>query len=61
MGGVLVVTIYSAVRSASYFRNSRAYVGALWAIPSMVGGILVITLPSHNKIGLLFSYWTART
>lgn len=27
----------------------------------MVGGILVITLPSHNKIGLLFSYWTART
>lgn len=55
-----VVTIFTAVKATSLLRDSRGYVGALWAVPAIVGGILVITLPFSHKVGLLFSYWTAR-
>jgi ACS family allantoate permease-like MFS transporter len=37
----------------------RAYSGIIIYTVALIGCILVITLPSHNKIGLLFSYWTS--
>ena len=54
------MTIFSAVKFTGWVANSRSYVGAIWAIPGIIGGILLITLPEHKKVGLLFSYWTAR-
>jgi len=35
----------------------RGYAGALMFAPALLGSILVSTLKSHNKVGLLFSYW----
>ena len=35
----------------------RGYAGALMFVPAFLGSILVSTLKSHNKVGLLFSYW----
>lgn len=36
-----------------------AYSGVLLYIPAILGAVLVNTLPSHNKVGLLFSYWVS--
>ncbi|TFK54719.1 MFS general substrate transporter [Heliocybe sulcata] len=58
-GVVEIVTIYIAVTLATYIPNGRAYAGALMAVPAILGCILVNTLPSHNRIGLLFSYWVS--
>ncbi|KZT26575.1 MFS general substrate transporter [Neolentinus lepideus HHB14362 ss-1] len=56
-GVVEIVTIYVGVTLATYIPNGRAYAGVIMSIPAILGCILVNTLPSHNKIGLLFSYW----
>ncbi|EPQ57979.1 MFS general substrate transporter [Gloeophyllum trabeum ATCC 11539] len=56
-GVVEIVTIYAGVTLATYIPNGRAYAGALMGIPAILGCILVNTLPSHNRVGLLFSYW----
>jgi len=58
-GVMEILAIYTAVQCTSFFRNSRAYVGALWMVPGVVGGIVVIALPLHNKVGLLFGYWVS--
>lgn len=42
---------------ASQKKIGRAYAGVLMYIPTILGSILVSTLPFHNKVGLLFSYW----
>lgn len=52
-----VITIYVCVNLASRFKNSRGYVAAGAFIPSIIGAILVNTLPSHDRVGLLISYW----
>ena len=39
----------------------RGYAGSLMYVPGILGAILVNTLPSDNKIGLLFSYWVSST
>jgi MFS family permease len=49
--------MFLAVKLATRFKNGRGYIAALFIIPSIVGSILVNTLPSHNKVGLLVSYW----
>ncbi|OCB84143.1 membrane transporter [Sanghuangporus baumii] len=58
-GVVVMIAIFGATKIASVFRNTRSIVVSTWIVPAVVGGILVITLPFTNKIGLLFSYWTA--
>lgn len=54
-----IATIYTGVHFASRWKNSIAYVGMLYFIPNILGTILVIVLPSSDKIGLLFSIWVA--
>jgi len=56
-GVVEIVTIWVGVTLASYKVIGRAYAGFIMYIPAILGSILVNTLPSHNKVGLLFSYW----
>lgn len=56
-GVVEIFTIWLGVTLASTRLFGRAYAGALMFIPALLGAILVNTLPSHNKVGLLFSYW----
>ena len=56
-GVIEIVTIWTGVRIAARFANSRAYVGFIYHIPNVIGAILVNTLPWDNKIGLLCSVW----
>jgi len=56
-GVVEILAVYLAVTSASYWKNGRAYSAALSFLPSILGCILLIALPFHDRIGLLFSYW----
>ncbi|KAJ7632864.1 major facilitator superfamily domain-containing protein [Roridomyces roridus] len=56
-GVVEILTIWAGVVLAGYKPIGRAYAGVIMFIPAILGAILVNTLPSHNKVGLLFSYW----
>ncbi|KLO10428.1 MFS general substrate transporter [Schizopora paradoxa] len=58
-GLVEIIAIFTAVKIAAAIPNSRSYVGFAWAIPGMIGDILLIALSSHRRVGLLFSYWTS--
>lgn len=54
-----IIFILVGVTLAAQPKIGRAYSGVIIYIPALVGAILVNTLPSHNRIGLLFSYWTS--
>jgi len=56
-GVIEIVTIWVGVTIASRIPNSRAYVGAIFFIPNLLGVFLVNFLPWSNKIGLLFVQW----
>jgi MFS transporter, ACS family, allantoate permease len=58
VGGVVeIVTILSGVELVARFRNSRAYVGAIYFVPNLMGVLLVNLLPTSNRVGLLFGIW----
>lgn len=57
-GVIEIVTIFTGVQLAARIPNGIAYVSVIYFIPNILGSVLVNVLPSHNKIGLLFSYWT---
>ncbi|KAI6046644.1 MFS general substrate transporter, partial [Pisolithus marmoratus] len=52
-GVVEILTIYSGVKLAARFKNGRAYVGAIYFVPALVGIALVNLLPWSNTAGLL--------
>ncbi|KAF9053058.1 major facilitator superfamily domain-containing protein [Panaeolus papilionaceus] len=56
-GVMEIITIYIGVTLAAHRSIGRGYASVIMYIPALLGAILVSTLPSHNKIGLLFSYW----
>ncbi|KDR66872.1 hypothetical protein GALMADRAFT_232281 [Galerina marginata CBS 339.88] len=58
-GAVEILTILLGVTLAARRSIGRGYAIALMFIPALLGSILVNTLPSHNKVGLLFSYWVS--
>ena len=61
IGVVVIVSIFSSVQIASRIPNSIAWVGIAYFVPSLLGVLLVNFLPWHDKVGLLFSVWIART
>ncbi|KAK7034005.1 hypothetical protein VNI00_012435 [Paramarasmius palmivorus] len=56
-GVVEIITIWLGVVLATTKPVGRGYAGILMFIPALLGCLLVNLLPSHMKIGLLFSYW----
>jgi len=54
-----VIAIYLGVTIAARWKDGKAWTAILNYIPSVIGTILVATLPATNKVGLLFSYWIA--
>ncbi|KIY50844.1 MFS general substrate transporter [Fistulina hepatica ATCC 64428] len=56
-GVVEIVAILVAITLASFKPIGRVYSCLIMFVPALIGEILVETLPSHNKIGLLFTYW----
>ena len=57
-GFIEIVTIWTGVTLVAHLRDARAYVGAIYFIPNIIGVFLINLLPWHNKIGLLFAQWT---
>ena len=53
----LVISVYLATLFATRWKNGRAYVGSLGYVAGILGAVLIITLPRHNRVGLLCSYW----
>lgn len=56
-GVIEIVTIWVGVSIASRIPDSRAYVGAIFFIPNLLGVLLISFLPWSDKIGLLFAEW----
>ncbi|KAF5378995.1 hypothetical protein D9757_009096 [Collybiopsis confluens] len=56
-GVIEIVVIWSGVEIAARVPNSRAYVGCLYFIPSLLGVFLVNFLPWTNQVGLLWAVW----
>ncbi|KAI5984683.1 MFS general substrate transporter [Pisolithus albus] len=52
-GVVEILTIYSGVRLAAHLKNGRAYVGAVYFVPALVGIAIVNLLPWSDTAGLL--------
>ncbi|KAI6113439.1 MFS general substrate transporter [Pisolithus croceorrhizus] len=52
-GVIEILTIYSGVRLAARLKNGRAYVGAIYFVPALVGIALVNLLPWSDTAGLL--------
>ena len=52
--------IFCTVTSATYWKNGRAWSGALAYAVAILGSILVNALPNH-RVGLLFCYWISGT
>ncbi|KIJ61693.1 hypothetical protein HYDPIDRAFT_31026 [Hydnomerulius pinastri MD-312] len=52
-GVVEICTIFTGVHLAARFKNGRAYVGAIYFTPALVGIALVNLLPWSNTAGLL--------
>jgi predicted MFS family arabinose efflux permease len=56
-GFMEVATIWTGVMIVSRIPNSRAYVGALYFIPALVGVFMMELLPWSDQIALLFAIW----
>ncbi|KAG1838582.1 MFS general substrate transporter [Suillus subalutaceus] len=56
-GFVEVATIWTGVTIVSRIPNSRAYVGAVYFIPALVGVFMIELLPWSNQVALLFAIW----
>lgn len=49
--------IYLGVTIAARWKDGKAWTAMLSYVPSIIGTILVATLPGMNRVGLLFCYW----
>ncbi|KZT19109.1 MFS general substrate transporter [Neolentinus lepideus HHB14362 ss-1] len=56
-GFIEITTIWTGVTLAARLKDARAYVGAVYFLPNLLGVILLNTLPWSDKVGLLFSQW----
>jgi MFS transporter, ACS family, allantoate permease len=56
-GVIEIITIWSGVQLASRIKNGRAFVGAIYFMPNLLGVCLIIFLPWSDKVGLLFGVW----
>ncbi|KAJ7055776.1 MFS general substrate transporter [Mycena amicta] len=55
-GVIQIIAISTAVHFAAR-TGQRAYTTFLWKTPEVLGGVLILSLPWSNKIGLLFSLY----
>ncbi|KAK8845605.1 hypothetical protein IAR55_006321 [Kwoniella newhampshirensis] len=56
-GAIEILTIYSSVLVIKRFPNARGYVGASYAIPNIISGVLLVALPWTAKAGLLVAVY----
>lgn len=56
-GFIEIMAIWTGVTLAARIPNGRAYVGATYFIPALVGVLMIEFLPWSNQIGLLFGIW----
>jgi len=56
-GFIEIATIWTGVMIASRIPNGRAYVGAAYFVPPLVGVLMIEFLPWSNQVGLLFGIW----
>ncbi|KAI0043430.1 membrane transporter [Auriscalpium vulgare] len=57
--GVVTITVLCAGAALSSLRFGRSGAALATVLPGITGCALVILLPDSDRVGLLFSYWTA--
>ncbi|KAL4071662.1 major facilitator superfamily domain-containing protein [Scleroderma yunnanense] len=60
-GVVEIVTIWTSVKLATIRNDGRAYVGAIYFVPALIGIAVVNLLPWSNKAGLLIGQFMSIT
>ncbi|EJF61405.1 MFS general substrate transporter [Dichomitus squalens LYAD-421 SS1] len=60
-GVIEIVTIFTGVQLAARYKDSRAYVGAIYFVPNILGVLLINFLPWSDKVGLLFGVTAGHT
>ncbi|WWD22552.1 hypothetical protein CI109_107045 [Kwoniella shandongensis] len=56
-GVIEILTILSSVLFIRKFPNSRGYIGASYAIPNIISGVLMVALPWTARAGLLVAVY----
>ena len=56
-GAIQIVATLTVIWAMRTFSNSRAYIGAIYAIPNIISGILLVALPWSAQGALLFSVY----
>ncbi|KAL1626385.1 hypothetical protein SLS56_006883 [Neofusicoccum ribis] len=56
-GGFQIMFILSGCFFASYFKNARTIIMALYVLPTIAGASILWKMPRTNKIGCLFGYY----
>jgi len=58
-GVVEIIVVYFGVTVAARWKDGKAWTAMLCYVPTIVGTLLIATLPGTNKVGLLFCYWVS--
>ncbi|KAG9082211.1 hypothetical protein FS749_007035 [Ceratobasidium sp. UAMH 11750] len=56
-GVVMIISITSATLILRRYPNARAWIAVGFFLPSILGAVLLITIPWHNRVGLLCAYY----
>jgi len=56
-GCAQIIGVTTGMYMLRRFPNSRAYLAMFWFGPSVIGAVLLMTLPEHNRVGLLISFY----
>lgn len=52
-GVIEILTIYASTLALKRWPNQRAYIGAIWMVPNVIGAALILGLPFSNRAGQL--------
>lgn len=58
-GAIQIITIWVAALGMEYMRNFRCFWGIILSIVPLVGSICLMTLPAHDKWGIVVATWLA--
>ncbi|KAG8747216.1 hypothetical protein FRC10_001832 [Ceratobasidium sp. 414] len=56
-GVIMIISITSATMFLRRFPNARSWIAIGYFLPPILGAILLITIPWHNRVGLLCAYY----
>lgn len=56
-GATMIISITTSTLLLRRYPNARAWIAIAFLVPSILGAILLMTIPWHNRVGLLCAYY----